>query len=349
MVIQTGSIALLGFVFGDYATELLGLGPHSSALYAAALVVALTVVNLWGVRQGKLTQNVLTAVEVAGVLAIVAAGLAVGGAAAPAPVAAAPVSGGAFGLVMVFVLLTFGGWNEAAYLSAEVRDPARTMVRVLVGGLLVVTVLYLAVNWAYLSALGLEGVAGSSAVAADVMRLALGDRGARLVSGLIAIAAITSANAAIFTGARTSFALGRDFPLLAYLARWDRRKGTPAGALVIQGAICLALVALGAGTRSGFETMVEYTAPVFWLFLFLTGVAVFVLRGREPDVARPFRVPLYPLTPALFCVTCAWLFYSSLAYTGRGALLGLAVLLAGVVPLVLSGRRSNSPSWRQSP
>ena len=100
----------------------------------------------------------------------------------------------------------------------------------------------------------------------------------------------------------------------------------------------MALVAFGAVSRDGFQAIVEYTAPVFWLFLFLVGVSFFRLRSREPDRERSFRVPLYPLTPALFCLTCAYLFYASVVYTGLGGLLGLLVLAAGL-PLLMLARR----------
>jgi amino acid transporter len=135
-------------------------------------------------------------------------------------------------------------------------------------------------------------------------------------------------------GARTNYALGQDFRLFSVLGRWNERAGTPANALLVQGAIALALVLLGALTRKGFETMVEYTAPVFWLFFLLTGVSLFILRAREPETLRPFRVPLYPLIPVLFCATSAYLLYSSIAYTGIGALVSVAVLAAGVFVLL---------------
>jgi amino acid transporter len=157
------------------------------------------------------------------------------------------------------------------------------------------------------------------------------------------IAALTSTNAAIFTGARSSYAVGRDFGVLAFLGRWHPATRTPVNALLAQGVVALALVALGSLTRNGFETMVEYTAPVFWLFLFLTGVALLVLRRRDPERARPFRVPLYPLTPLAFCATCGYLVYSSLAYTGLGALVGVAVLLAGALVLLVTGGRPLRP------
>jgi basic amino acid/polyamine antiporter, APA family len=340
-IIQTGAIVLLGFVLGDYASQIVSLGAFSSGIYAALAVIVLTTINALGVRFGKTAQNVLTAAEVLGLLLIVGTGLSVNAATPAVAVAAAPPAPAALGLVMVFVLLTYGGWNEAAYVSAEVREPRRNIVRALVWSLLLVTALYVLVSWAFLRALGLGGLAASSTIAADVMQRSMGAAGARFVSLLIVVAAITSANATIFTGARTAWALGRDVPLFAPLGRWHGRVHTPVNALVAQGAVALALVLFGALTRKGFETIVEYTAPVFWLFFLLTGVSLFVLRRREPHLVRPFRVPGYPLTPLVFCATSAYLLYSSVAYTGAGALVGLAVLAAGA--LVLPFARAHSP------
>jgi amino acid transporter len=334
-VIQTGAIALLAYVLGDYAAELLPLGAWASPLYAGLIVIVLTATNVVGVRQGAATQNVLTALQVGGILFIAVAGLAAP--AAPPSPGGPPPSTGTFGLVMVFVLLTYGGWNEAAYLSGEVRDPGRTMARALLWSMGLVTALYLLINWTFLATLGVAGVAGSKAVAADVVHQALGPAGGRIAGALIVVAALTSTNAAIFTGARSSYAVGRDFGALAFLGRWHPATRTPVNALLAQGAVALALVGLGAFTRSGFETMVEYTAPVFWLFLFLTGVALVVLRQRDPARPRPFRVPCYPLTPLAFCATSGYLVYSSLAYTGLGALVGVAVLLAGGLVLLVTG------------
>ncbi len=334
-VIQTGSIALLGFVLGDYVSTVIPLGPASSAVYAALVVAALTALHVRGISHGTRAQNVLTAVQVSGVLLVVGAGFMTP---AVAPVAA-PVSApgpAALGLVMVFVLLTYGGWNEAAYVSAELREPGRNMAHALVLSLVLVTVLYLLVNGAYVRGLGLFGLAASQAPAADLLARVAGSGAAALVSVLVAISALTSVNAAIFTGARTAYALGGDFRPLAALGRWDARRRTPVNALIAQAAVALPLVALGALTRHGFETIVEFTAPVFWTFMLLTGIALLVLRRRDPARPRPFRVPLYPLTPLLFCATCAYLLYASLAYTGIGALVGVGVVAVGVVVLALT-------------
>jgi len=316
-VIQTGSIALLAFVIGDYATKLAPLGAASPTLYAALTVVGITGVHVIGVRQGRLIQNLLTGAEVAGLVLVITAGLALDtpSSLTTPPVVASPTQG--FGLMMVFVLLTYGGWNEAAYASAEIRGPRGSIVRALVWGIVAITALYLLVNVAYLRGLGLAGMAESKTVAADLMARAAGVGSAWVVSVLIVIAAATSVNAAVFTGARTAYALGRDFRPLAFLGRWHRRAGTPVNALVAQGTL---------------------TAPVFWLFFLLTGVSLLVLRRREPEVARPFTVPLYPITPLVFCATCAYLLYASLAYSGSGSIVGVAVVAAGALVLGLMGR-----------
>jgi amino acid transporter len=333
-VIPTGSLALLAFVFGDYASTVLPLGPASTAVWAALCVAALTGLNVAGVRAGARAQNALTVLVVLGLGAVVAAGLAAP--AAPPEAARAAGTPGGMGAALVFVLLTYGGWNEAAYVSAELRGGRRAIAAALVGGLALVTLLYVLVNAAFLRALGAAGTAGSDAVAAHLLARVAGPWAAVPLAVVVAAAAFTSANATLLMGSRSVYALGRDWPLFAPLGRWSARAGTPVNAVLLQGAIALALVAFGAVTRAGFESMVAYTAPVFWLFFLLSGVSLFVLRAREPAAPRPFRVPLYPLTPAIFCAACLWLLFSSLAYTGAGALLGVAVLAAGVVPLWMS-------------
>jgi APA family basic amino acid/polyamine antiporter len=344
-VIQTGAIALVAFVFGDYASELLRLGGRSAAIYAAIGVVALTALNVAGTLQSKTLQKVLQTLLFVGLIVIGIAGLMSGGVPKPA---AAGGGGGAFGLAMIFVLLTYGGWNEAAYLAGEVREARRNMTRILVWGIVVISLLYLFVNIGYLAALGQEGMRGSKVVAADVIRVALGERGAVLLSLIVCVAALTTMNAAIFTGARTTWALGRDFALFARLGHWRDAGSTPANALLLQGAIALVLVAASASTPDGFSAMVAYTSPVFWTFFLLTAVTLFVFRLRD-GVAAGFRVPLYPLIPLAFCGACLFMLYSAIDYVrnpvygpkfGDMVLGGLVVMLAGIPLYFLARRRS---------
>jgi amino acid transporter len=333
-VIQPGSIAMLAFVFGDYLSQILPLGHSAHSLYAALSISILTALNLIGTQKGKWTQNLLTAVKLIGLFSVVVVGMMFSSSPSPR-VTVDPNPETSFGLAMVFVLLTFGGWNEAAYISAELHEVRRNMVRALLWGIGMITMIYLLMNLAYLRGLGLREMSESEVVAADLIRRILGQGGAKFISLLIVASALGAINASVFTGCRTNYALGQDFSLFGFLGRWHGRSNTPTNALLFQGVIALVLVLFGTLVRKGFVTMVEYTAPVFWCFFLLTGLSLFVLRIKEPEVTRPFRVPLYPFTPFFFCLTCIYMLQSSVAYTGVGALVGLAVLVAGALLLLI--------------
>jgi amino acid transporter len=342
-VIQTGAIAGVAFVFGEYASQIVSLGAHSNALWAAIGVAALTGLNLAGTPQSKTLQKVMEVLLILALLAVAAGGIVAGGEAKPAAQAS---SGGAFTLMMIFVLYTFGGWNEGAYLAGEVREARRNMVKVLAGGLVLVTVLYLLVNWGYYRVLGLSGLKESKAIAVDAIRAVAGDRAALFIAVVVCVSALTTMNAAIFTGARTNWALGRDYRLFAFLGNWRDSGSTPANALLVQLVIMLVLICAGAATRDGFEAMVAYGLPVFWTFLFLTGVTLFVFRRRGGE-APLFRVPMYPVVPIVFLGMGAFMIWSSYDYVANspygpkfGALVlaGLAVMAAGI-PLYLLARR----------
>lgn len=339
MVIQTGSIVILLFVFGDYAAQLLPLGHHASAIYAAAAIIILSIFNSVSIKHSTRTQSLLSGAKILGLLGICFVGIFLSPSLSPslsAPATSAYTPNGTLGLAMVFVLLTYGGWNEIAFASAEFRNVQRDMLRALVWGIAVITAVFVLVNLAYVNVLGLKGVAESEVVAADVMRHFFGEYGAKFISILITISTLGAASGTIFTGARTNYALGRTFTPLRFMGRWNIKTNTPLGALLVQGLLSLALVIFGEWQRKGFETLVEYTAPVFWFFFLLTGISLFILRRNDPDRFRPFRVPLYPVTPLLFCAACSYMLWSSLAYTGIGALVGVLVLLSGGVVLLLS-------------
>src|SRR5690554_1435542 len=330
-IIQTGSIALLAYIVGDYTAQLFPIGIHSSAIYAALVVILLTTINIIGIKSGTATQKLLVGIQFAGLLMIVIAGFLISSSETVLQELSTESSSSsmAMGMAMVFVLLTFGGWNEAGYISAELRSGSKKMVNVLIISIVLITAVYLLINLAFLNVLGIERMANSQAVGVDLMRATLGEVGVMFIGILVVIAALTSANATIFTGARTNYALGRDFAIFSILSKWNNKTSSPINAFIVQGLIALLLIAIGATTRNGFESMVEFTAPVFWFFFLATGIALFVLRIKEPNVKRPFKVPLYPITPILFCLVCAYLLYSSLMYTGFGALVGVAVLIFG--------------------
>jgi amino acid transporter len=263
--------------------------------------------------------------------------------------------------------------NDAAYVAAELRDGRRNIPRALVRGTLAITVIYLLVNAAYLWSLGFDGARNSGAVAADVLEKALGTwgaGGARAISLLVMVSALGAANGLILTGSRVCSALGADHPIFARLGRWHYRTSTPRTALLVQAVISLGMIALvgtphgraaldrlftAAGLhveswegRSGFETLLRCTAPVFWFFFLLTALSLFVLRARDRKLHRPFPVPLYPLLPAVFCATCAYMLYAGIQYAGKLGLIGGLLLLAGL-PLYAVSRRLPGPVRSDGP
>lgn len=361
-VIHTGSMALLAFVFGDYLNQVVKLeqwlgpqlGAYGSALFAATVIVLLTLLNLRGVHVGLGTQVGLMGLVIAGMLALGAAAgwLMLQGVAPATPLAtpdrSEPV---AIGTAFVFVFLAYGGWSDAATLSSEMRDGRRGIVHALLLGLAIVTGLYLLANFAYLRGLGLEGLARSEAPAAELMRMAFGTPGELLIVGAVALTSITVMNAILIAGARTTWAAAHDLQqarllggwLGARLGRWDLSRGIPPASVAAIGIVAVALVGLGTVTRGGFSTMVDYLSPVYWGFLTLSALSVLVLRRTRPDATRPFKVPLYPWLPLAFCACCAYLLVSSVLYVKAGALVGLGVLAVGAVVLAPRRRLKATP------
>jgi amino acid transporter len=339
-VIQTGSIAFLGFFIGDYLTGVYPIGAHSSSIYAFITVIGLTIINIFGIKQGKWAQNIFTVAIVTGLLTVV--GIGIGGTPVEGASAQVHTPQMGFGMAMVFVLLAFGGWNESAYVSAEIKNPEKNIVKSLVLGLAIVTVIYLLVNWSYLHILGLKGMADSRNVAQDLVKATLGDAFVPFITVCVVFAVLSTTNATIISGARSNYALGRDFRVLGFMGRWNSESGTPVLSLVVQCVIALALILVGnaINRNTGFETMVAYTTPVFWFFFFLAGVSLFVLRRKDPGIKRVFSVPLYPVTPVIFCLIGLYMLKNAFdwimllpkigLYSGLGAAIGVAVLLLGV-------------------
>jgi basic amino acid/polyamine antiporter, APA family len=334
-VIQTGSVALIAFILGDYASLIFNLGAYSSSIYAALVVVVLTALNITGTVYSRKLQNILSAIIVLTLIIISLSGIITvsegnlsgfsendkGG---------SLFSGGAAGVAMIFVLLTYGGWSEAAYLTGELHNVRRSIVRALVLGITIITAIYVLINLTYLHVLGFDTLKESQTVGHDLTERIFGPAASVILVIIVIFAALSTANATLLTGARTNYAIGRDFKLLGFMGKWNSFRNTPINALLVQGIIALILVGLGAWSQQAITTMVDYTAPVFWFFLLLTTLSLFIFRYRGQTESVPYRVPLYPLPPLLFLLACGYMLYSSLVFTGAGALIGASMLAAGV-------------------
>jgi amino acid transporter len=360
-VIQTGSIGMMAYIFADYTTTLFHLDKSQGVYFALLAVAVLSTLNLLGVVLGKQTQNVLTAAKVLGLGGILVAGF-FWGRAPLASQAPATADDSSFVGALVLVFLTYGGWSDAAFVAAEVRDRRRNIPRALILGTAGITLIYLLVNGAYLAGLGFEEARKSSAIAADVLRLPLGDWGSNAMCLLVMISALGAVNGLIYTSSRVYATLGSEHSIFALLGRWHPQLGSPVWSLLTQAAIALTMIAvvgsepgqqlldylfkqigLGEGTswqgRSGFETLLKCTAPVFWFFFLWTALSVFLLRVKDRGLARPFAVPFFPLVPLIFCATCAYMLYGGIQYSRKFGLVGVAALLAGIPLYLLSRRR----------
>lgn len=335
-VIQTGALATVAFLAGDYLAAML---PGDALPWALVSVALVTLFNLLGLSVSAAAQRWLSLAVIAALLLLVAIALTGNASTDPPP---APVRGPANpGLALVFVMLVFGGWNEAAYLSGEVRGGAAGLRRGLVGGILLVACLYLAVNLAYLASLGIDRLAATPAPALAIAEAALGDPGGAMITLVVVLAAFSTLNVTTITGARAMCALGQDLPALAHLGRWDEGRSVPVTALLVQGGVALALVGLGGLARDGFEAMVAFTAPVFWMFLALVALVPF----RRAEL-RSVRLPALG-----FAAACLWMLWSSIGYArllasqsevaGWLGFGGLALVAAGL-PLALRARPARS-------
>jgi len=333
LVVRPGDIAVMAFVFATYAEILVGPRWIGKPGLAAVAVAVLTAVNVAGVRSGVRTQNTLTVAKVIGVsLVIVVSALAPGAESPvdePSPEQSLPLA-----IALVLVLFSYGGWNETAFVAAEVKQPRRNIVRAMVLGMAVVTVIYLTVNASFLHVLGFDGLAASDAVAAETVASVFPEAAGSLVSALICLCALGAVNGLVFAGARIAYALGRDHRLFGALGRWSDRTGTPVRALIVQGGLAIVLIlALGS-----FIETVMYTAAAVYLFYLATSVAVIVLRFKDRSTERPYRATGYPVSTVAFCLVCLLLIVASVQYRPPTALAAGLLILLGFPAFWISER-----------
>ena len=316
-IIRPGSIGALACVFADYATQLYSLGRLSLPIYACGSVLVLTALNVLGVRQSTRVQNILTAAKVLGLALLAAAGLF----GEPAQSAADPsetIGAGNLSLALIFVLFAYSGWNEMGCVAAEVRDPQRNILRALLLGAGVVTLVYLGINAACYRLLGLQGMVTYGPVAVTT---SLGPWARTALSLLVCISALGSTNGMIFTGARIYYAMGNRHRMFRPLAVWSLRYGTPVVSLCVQAVVTLGLLlgfggtAVGSEPREAFSRLVIFMTPPFYVFLLLSATAVIVLRRRDVEpAAGVYHMPLFPLPALVVAVASAFMAYRGVVY-----------------------------------
>ncbi|HEY7544942.1 MAG TPA: amino acid permease, partial [Blastocatellia bacterium] len=302
--ISGGSIATLAVAFGDNLGQSIELSAVAKKIIALAVIAALTAVNVYGTRESANLQNVTTAIKVGAILVMSAALLWFGGNLTgsgkvwPEEVNRSLASG--FGLAMISVLWAYEGWQYATYSAGETVDAQRTFPRAFLLGLLALVGIYLLANVAYLAALGPERVADSASPAAASVGVIAGTAAAKLLAVAIAISIFGAANATVLTASRVYYAMALDGVFFHRLAEVHPRFGTPAFA-VIAGSLWAAVLAL----LGDFNQLLTYVVFAGWIFYGIGAATLFVYRRRIPASDRPYSVPGYPMTPALFILSAA--------------------------------------------
>ncbi|HVC18612.1 MAG TPA: amino acid permease [Vicinamibacterales bacterium] len=313
---------------------LVTLSVSRRSIVALAVIAGLTLIHLRGLGPGRLLQNTLAGVKVAALAIFVALGFAIGGGAAAHFHAAKAVSAGSWLLALIPVMFSYSGWNAAAYVAEEVRDPGRNVPRALALGTLVVVTIYIALNALYLYALPIDRFAGSIGVGETVAAQLLGPAAASAIGLLALVIILGSLSAMVLAGPRVYFAMARDGLFFHRAARVHAGYRTPVAAIVAQ-ALWSGLLVLS-GT---FEQLLTYTGFAVVLFAGVAVCALFVLRRRCPDEPRPFRAWGYPLAPGLFAVASLAIVLNAMRESPWPSAAGLAVIAAGI-PLYWLLRRT---------
>ncbi len=331
-VATSGSIATLGAAFPIYLGAFVPLTPTTTKLASLLAIVLLTWVNVIGVKNGARVGNVLTALKVGGLVIMVLVIFLLPGppadsaASTPTPLPAGPVPLAAIGVALVAVLWAYEGWHDVSFAAGEIHEPQKNFPRGIVGGVSIVITLYLLANLSYLKVLSPAEIAASDRVALTAMTRVTGEWGGKILTAAILCSILGAMNALILAGPRAYYQMAKDGLFLERVSRVHPRWRTPVEALVFQGLWSGFLVLF----LGGFSQLFTYVIFGGWIFYALAVLSVLVLRRKEPELTRPFRVPGYPWVPILFGVTAFAIVVNTLVETPRESLLGLAFIGLGI-------------------
>ena len=339
--IRSAASAATALIFVSYLRTFVPLDDVQGRVVAVALILLVGLANYRSVRLGAAIQNISTVGKVIALLVLTVVIFALGevqDGALASPPSLAPWSWGGFGVALIAVLFAYDGWMAATLIGGEIRDPERALPRALGGAAMVIVGVYLAINAAYLYALPLAAMAGSTAVAADSMTRVAGAGGAALVAALVMLSTFGGLNAGIMTGPRVFYAMAEDGMFFRGVAAVHPRYRTPHVATVV----IVALTMLSASVRT-FEQLAESFVLLLYPFLALTVAAVFVLRRRRPDLPRPYRTTGYPVVPAIFLIGAVAMMVNALIERPSATLLSAGIIVAGL-PVYFIWRRKSETS-----
>jgi len=344
LVTQTGGMAAVAVTFSHYFLEITH-APMTDWMVAIAALAVLTIINCLGVRAGSSVQNGLMVLKILAIAALVVCGLLfVGGSHAQwTPLLDRHASLGlvaSMGAAMTPVMFAYGGWQTASFVAGEMREPRRDLARGIIFGVIGVMLLYMAVNFVCLHALGANGLAQTTTPASSVMRLALGERGARLIAVGIAISTLGFLSQGMLTAPRVYFAMAEDGLFFKRVAWLDPRTRVPVVAIALQGALAVVIALSGR-----YEQILNYVISIDFVWFGLTAVTLFVFRNIDHSSRRfaqrsgysksdnepgEFRVPGHPWTTGFFVAACALVVAATVYNYPRNSVIGWIILVTGL-------------------
>ena len=353
--IVAGGTAIIALVCAENLLAAFSAGALDGtrvSLLAAALYAGVAGANVIGIRWGAAIQNATVFSKLAVLLLVVglALWLSPGAPSSAVPVAAGSAGGSWLQLLfagLVPALFAYGGWQYALWMSGEVKEPRRNVPLAIVLGVVIVIIIYVTVNWAYLHLLGYARVAESRALASDAISVAWPRVGSRFVAGAVALSAFGVLNAQVMSAPRLLYGMARDGRFFAVFGTAHARFATPAHAIALITAVALGL--LFAAGKGGIDRLLTGVVLVDAVFFALTGAAVIILRRRRRDADRPIRVPGYPVVPAVFVLLEVAIIFGAFQIDANrsAAWIGLCWIAAAVVCYLLFFRRG--PTIRPAP
>lgn len=335
LVARTAQVAWMAVTLALYVSYFVPLTPVESKLLGIVAIVILTAINYRGVTAGAMVQNIFTLAKVAGLLAIVCAAFFWGGKAAAAAPSPAGFSIGSFGVALIACVLAYDGWVQLSFVAGEIRNPQRNVFVALALGTAACIAIYLLANIAYLRVLTIPQIAGSDHVGATLAERVMGARGGMLVSLIILISIVGTLNGCFLTSPRVYFAQARDGLFFRKFGEVQPKYQTPGFAILAQSAWAIVLLISGS-----YETLLDYAMFALWLSYGLMVAGVIVLRRKQPDLPRPYRMWGYPVTPVLFLAITAWFLINMLLTRPGPSFAGLLLIATGIpVYFVWAARR----------
>lgn len=338
LVICSGAIAALSIAFAYYLGFLIPLGHTGIKVVAVSAIIAVTVINVLRVKAAEVFSNIFTGLKLIGITAVILIGLFMGQSTHVRSQPDGAVTSGnifiVFGLALIGVLWSYGGWQHASFVAGEVKNARRNVPRAMIGGALVVTGVYLLTNLAYLFLLPVDKIAGSKSLAADAVSTVI-PFGGNLIAIIIAISVIGTAGIYTLSAPRIYYAMADDGIFFKKLAWVHPRFRTPVNAIISQSVWAIILL-LFWGT---FEDVITYVVFIDWIFFALTAFSIYVFRVTRKDIARPYKTLGYPVTPAIFIIISTFFVVNTLIEKPKQAWAGLIFMAIGGIFFIYFKRR----------